>query len=143
VERPVSLPDGSSKWSNVRVYPVFDKKGNVVYAVKILIDITNGKLIGARQKRHVELLENTIQAMNRKNVRNFFQDEGGTSKGILTGREIEVLGLISNGLSNVKIGEILDISPHTVKSHVMNIFDKLGVKGRTQAAVWTVRNQLN
>jgi ATP/maltotriose-dependent transcriptional regulator MalT len=60
----------------------------------------------------------------------------------LTEREIEILGLISNGFSNVEVGRVLAISPHTVKSHVINIFEKLGVKDRTQAAVWAAKHKL-
>lgn len=48
-------------------------------------------------------------------------------------RELEVLELISEGLSNQEIGERLFISESTIKSHVSNLFVKLDVKRRTQA----------
>lgn len=48
-------------------------------------------------------------------------------------RELEVLELISNGLSNQEIGEKLFVSESTVKTHVSNLFVKLDVKRRTQA----------
>jgi two-component system NarL family response regulator len=51
----------------------------------------------------------------------------------LTAREFEVLKLIVNGRSNKQIGDDLGISEGTVKSHVNNILDKLGVTDRTQA----------
>jgi DNA-binding NarL/FixJ family response regulator len=51
----------------------------------------------------------------------------------LTAREFEVLKLIVNGQSNKQIGDNLGISEGTVKSHVNNILDKLGVTDRTQA----------
>lgn len=51
----------------------------------------------------------------------------------LTGREIEVLGLLASGLSNTKIGEQLFISATTVKFHVSNIMRKLGVSRRAEA----------
>ncbi|MCI0446386.1 response regulator transcription factor [bacterium] len=51
----------------------------------------------------------------------------------LTAREFEVLKLIVNGKSNKQIGDDLGISEGTVKSHVNNILDKLGVTDRTQA----------
>ena len=57
----------------------------------------------------------------------------------LTPREIEVLRLISEGADNVAIGTALSISPHTVKQYVTNIFEKLGVRSRVQAAVYAVR----
>lgn len=53
----------------------------------------------------------------------------------LTPRECEVLRLIINGYTNKQIGEKLHISPETVKSHVSNLFRKLGVSSRTKAAI--------
>jgi len=57
----------------------------------------------------------------------------------LTPREEEVLRLIAQGADNVAIGLELSISPHTVKQYVTNIFEKLGVRSRVQAAVYAVR----
>jgi len=54
----------------------------------------------------------------------------------LTEREMEVLKLIANGLSNSKIAEQLVISENTVKGHVSNILSKLHLVDRTQAAVY-------
>jgi NarL family two-component system response regulator LiaR len=54
----------------------------------------------------------------------------------LSAREREVLTLIAEGLSNQRIGERLEISEKTVKTHVSNILTKLGVTDRTQAAVF-------
>jgi DNA-binding NarL/FixJ family response regulator len=53
----------------------------------------------------------------------------------LTAREIEVLGLVQQGLSNRQVAEELFISRGTVKRHVENITAKLGVSDRTQAVV--------
>jgi DNA-binding CsgD family transcriptional regulator/ArsR family metal-binding transcriptional regulator len=60
----------------------------------------------------------------------------------LTPRELEVLRLVAEGASNPEISDQLNISPHTVKSHVIHIFNKLNVGDRTQAAVWAVRNRI-
>jgi LuxR family transcriptional regulator, maltose regulon positive regulatory protein len=51
----------------------------------------------------------------------------------LSEREIEVLSLLAQGLSNREIAEQLYISTGTVKTHAHNIYNKLGVKNRTQA----------
>jgi DNA-binding CsgD family transcriptional regulator len=51
----------------------------------------------------------------------------------LSGRELEVLGLLATGSSNQAIAEALVVSLDTVKSHVGHILDKLGVANRTQA----------
>ena len=60
----------------------------------------------------------------------------------LTRREIEVLKLIAEGLFNKEIASKLDISERTVKNHVSNIFKKIDVSDRTQAAVFAIRNNL-
>jgi two-component system, NarL family, nitrate/nitrite response regulator NarL len=60
----------------------------------------------------------------------------------LTRRELDVLRLIVDGADNVAIGQALSISPHTVKQHVTNIFEKLSVRNRVQAAVHAVRTGL-
>jgi PAS domain S-box-containing protein len=142
MDRSVVLPDGTQKWGNVRAYPVFDDKGRVVYAIQVMIDITKEKLNGARESRHVESLEKTVKELNGNHVRDIIRYSDGKEKLPLTPREIEVLGLIANGSSNSEVAKVLSISAHTVKSHVMNIMDKLGVKDRTQAAVWAVRRKL-
>jgi LuxR family transcriptional regulator, maltose regulon positive regulatory protein len=56
--------------------------------------------------------------------------------GPLSARELEVLAHISAGESNKAIARALDLSPHTVKRHVANILDKLGLYSRTHAAQW-------
>jgi DNA-binding NarL/FixJ family response regulator len=60
----------------------------------------------------------------------------------LSARERDVLRLIVDGADNAAIGEALSISRHTVKQHVTNIFGKLGVRTRVQAAVLAVRDEL-
>jgi DNA-binding NarL/FixJ family response regulator len=55
------------------------------------------------------------------------------SRGPLTEREAEVLGLLSKGLANKQIAATLGISEHTVKFHVSSIYTKLNVTNRTEA----------
>ncbi len=70
--------------------------------------------------------------------------DGGASKPAplgqeLTPRETDVLRLMAKGADNAAIGLELSISRHTVKQHVTNIFQKLGVRTRVEAAVYAVR----
>ena len=48
--------------------------------------------------------------------------------------------LVSAGAKNEQIAEELHISPNTVKTHIYNIFKKIGVPNRLQAALWAVKN---
>ena len=60
----------------------------------------------------------------------------------LTRREVQVLRQMTFGQSNKEIASQLSISYETVKEHVAHILTKVGVTGRTQAAVWAIRNGL-
>jgi len=60
----------------------------------------------------------------------------------ITRRELEVLQLISCGLSNKEIADSLVIAPTTVKKHASNIYGKLGVKRRTQAVALALTLEL-
>jgi len=57
----------------------------------------------------------------------------------LTDREVEVIRLVAQGLSNEEIGERLFIASRTVRTHVSNILGKLHLANRTQAAVYALR----
>lgn len=60
----------------------------------------------------------------------------------LTKREKEVLIQVANGMSNKEIANNLDISERTVKNHISNIFKKIDVSDRTQAAVFAIKNDI-
>lgn len=60
----------------------------------------------------------------------------------LSDRELEVLDLLAEGLSNKLIAHRLSISEHTVKTHVASIFAKLGVSSRTEAVSQAIRRGL-
>ena len=60
----------------------------------------------------------------------------------LTAREMEVLGLIAQGLSNQEIADRISVSEPTVRAHVSRILGKLHLASRTQAALYAVREGL-
>ncbi|MBD5485036.1 MAG: response regulator transcription factor [Lachnospiraceae bacterium] len=60
----------------------------------------------------------------------------------LTGRELEVLIQVANGMFNKEIATNLNISERTVKNHISNIFKKIDVSDRTQAAVFAIKNNI-
>ena len=63
-------------------------------------------------------------------------------KPVLTGRELEVLGLVAEGQTSREIGVLLFISENTVKNHIRNILDKLGLHSRNEAVLYAVREDL-
>ncbi len=60
----------------------------------------------------------------------------------LTERELQVLGLVAQGLDNKQVGAQLYITPNTVKTTLARIGRKLGNGDRTYCAVWALRREL-
>jgi DNA-binding NarL/FixJ family response regulator len=60
----------------------------------------------------------------------------------LTVREIEILKLVANGMANKQIAFRLKISEKTVRNHVSNMYEKLGIYDRSQAVLYAVRKGL-
>jgi len=69
--------------------------------------------------------------------------KNGMDHNNLTAREAEILELIAEGMINKEIAKVLYISEKTVKNHVSNIFKKLNVSDRTQAAIYAYKNNLH
>jgi DNA-binding NarL/FixJ family response regulator len=61
---------------------------------------------------------------------------------LLTARELDILLLLAQGLSNEEMAEALFLEVSTVKSHLARMMPKLGVTSRLQAAVWAYQNQV-
>lgn len=76
-----------------------------------------------------------MTAMSRRHIDRAFHEE-------LSDREMQVLLLLAQGLSNVLIAEKLGIGEKTVKSHVSNILSKLYLTDRTQATAYAWRHRL-
>lgn len=93
---------------------------------------------------HVLIGENYIQpslipALNSRLVNRDIDQEKIEA---LTKRELEVLLQVANGMFNKEIAINLNISERTVKNHISNIFKKIDVNDRTQAAVFAIKNNL-
>ncbi|QVJ03186.1 response regulator transcription factor [Nocardiopsis eucommiae] len=72
-------------------------------------------------------------------VANRLMDRLRSPSPALSGRELEILGLLARGLSNRAISRELFISEATVKTHLVHVFDKLGVDNRTAAITTALR----
>jgi len=138
---PDKCPDFTDPITENIVYPVFDKDGNLSSTIEIDLDIEEKNLQQKEQKKYIEHLEKEVSKISQEK-RALSEEDNLELQIDLTGREIEVLRLIAEGATNTEISEALSISPHTVKSHVIHIFNKLSVNDRTQAAVWPTRKKL-
>ncbi len=101
--------------------------------IKAIRDVNDGK--SYIQPSLSELLVKDFNAKGEKSKETTLVDS-------LTKREFEVLTLIAEGMNNREIAEKLFISEKTVKNHVSNIFKKIGVSDRVQAAIFTYRNNI-
>jgi len=91
------------------------------------------------------LLEGDIW-ISREIMSRFIPETGETKRlsaneaSVLSKREVEILNLVARGAMNTEIGEKLFISRHTVKSHLYNIYKKIKVSNRLEAALWANEN---
>jgi DNA-binding NarL/FixJ family response regulator len=123
----------TSYHEDVHIFPAL-KAGAIAYILK---DMKMEKLVEAlRRARQGEV---TLHPRVAVRVLQSIRGEDAESEPLfteLTERELDVLRLIANGLTNSQISEKLVISENTVKGHVSNILSKLHVADRTQVAVY-------
>ena len=68
--------------------------------------------------------------------------ESSSTDIVMTNREIQVLKYLASGLNNQEISKLMNVSVHTIKAHIHNIFEKLSVQGRTEAVVKAIKDNL-
>lgn len=127
----------TSYHEDIHIFPAL-KAGAVAYILK---DMKMDKLADAIQRAvHGETTLHPLVAERvLRNLRGEAGADGDAFLAELTEREMDVLKLIANGLSNNQIAEKLFITENTVKGHVSNILSKLHLLDRTQAAVFAWR----
>ena len=101
--------------------------GGLVAALFAAVGIWLGRKL-TREKEKVVVREILVPA-----PAEFVRDRGKLESLGITPRELEILELIAQGLSNKEIAERLFVSENTVKTHSSRVFDKLGARRRTQA----------
>ena len=141
-EKSMVFPSGGRRWGDVHAYPVRGCEKDVSAVIVIVSETTASKQAIQKQRDYTDLLE--MQLSEKKGGKKSVTLDGGTiSLSVkLSRRETDVLRLITEGYTNAQISELLDISSNTVKSYVNNLFNKLGVNDRTQAAVLATRHHI-
>ncbi|MBP3594780.1 MAG: response regulator transcription factor [Lachnospiraceae bacterium] len=139
----------SSKYKNQKIL-ILTIHNEVEYLMKaidigvegyVLKDSDSSILKKAIYKVHAgeKYIDNSMVPLMNERVA---QEKEKAEEDKLTRREIEVLKLLAEGLFNKEIAYKLSISEKTVKNHVSNIFKKIGVFDRTQAAVYAIKNNI-
>lgn len=141
-ERSLEFPDGITRWGEIRANPVWSSDRELLAVTVLVIETTEIRKKLQEKKEYNEYLSDIVNKNSITNKKNNFFREDIKFTVNMSKREIEVLRLLTEGYTNVRISDMLSISSNTVKRHVDNIFNKLGVNDRTQAAVLAVRNKL-
>ena len=107
----------------------------------ILKDVAGGELVNTiHQVMSGEVVIHPRVA--KRLVKEFIRSESKKDEIKLTRREKDVLTLLVHGSSNKNVADVMFISEKTVKNHLTSIFRKLGVRDRTQAAVYALKNNI-
>ncbi len=135
----VNCPHLGKPMEERATYPVHDQQGNVIKTVSFNIDSNCLQQKVSFHEARIQDLQSRLVSFEKDNEANF-DTANSDLPAPLSKREIEVLRLIAHGATNKEISVELKISQHTVKSHVIHIFNKIGVNDRVQASTWGAMN---
>lgn len=148
-QKYMDFPNGVRKYGEVSAFPIYGPQKKIIATLVLVIDITDKIVVDSDAA--YQMLSQMMPALRGSIPRQPSQVPAGansrggldrTKKHNLTHRETQVLRLVAKGYSNPRIASSLGVSPHTIKSHVINIFNKLGVNDRIQAAVTATRQNI-
>jgi LuxR family transcriptional regulator of csgAB operon len=127
-----AVPDSGIETSAMKigVRGIFFESDPPAILIKGVQAIMDGELWFPREamaKCFLEATRNSIRAPNK-------------AQAVLTPREKQILTMIASGAGNDDIADGLCISIHTVKTHIYNIYNKIKVPNRIQAALWAAKN---
>jgi two-component system, NarL family, response regulator DegU len=108
---------------------------DTIYLINTIKQVQNGYVFIDHRFIQSILQENIYLKENQNNI----PIDDTEMKALLTNREIEILSLLVKGLTNNQIGNKLEISHKTVKTHIFNIFNKLEVQDRLNAVLKVIK----
>lgn len=119
------------------LHSVGDRMNSFTYARHLAATIAGARLVVLESDNHIVLADEAAWPVFVAELRQFLQADSGSTASIeplpdpLTGRELEVLRLVSTGKDNAEIAAHLYLSIRTVERHLQNVYRKLGVQGRS------------
>jgi len=122
------------------LYNDYYRRIRIDHAMALPVYVRDGLLVSFvlnRTRRDFSDRERALLDLLRPHIARVYQKIGFLSR--LTAREAEVLRWVAAGKSDAQIGAILGASPRTVQKHLQRVYEKLGVEGRTAAAMRLVR----
>ncbi len=136
---PDMCPDFPDPISRNVEYPVIGQDGNLLSTFSVETGSMGKKKNTEKIKKENQEQKQVLCGITDAK-KPLYDQFGNRIQKSLTKREIQVLRHLAGGSTNSEISDMLSISPNTVKSHVVHIFNKVSANDRTQAAVWAVRN---
>ena len=122
------------------LYNDYYRRIRIDQAMALPVYVRDGLLVSFvlnRTRRDFSDRERALLDLLRPHIARVYQRIGFSNR--LTAREAEVLRWVAAGKSDAQIGAILGASPRTVQKHLQRVYEKLGVEGRTAAAMRLVR----
>jgi DNA-binding CsgD family transcriptional regulator len=122
------------------LYNDYYRRIRIDHAMALPVYVRDGLLVSFvlnRTRRDFSDRERALLDLLRPHLARIYQRVSLSSR--LTAREAETLRWVAAGKSDVQIGAILGASPRTVQKHLQRVYEKLGVEGRTAAAMRLVR----
>ena len=115
----------------------------VYAAVELLVEVEPAVELSLRDVPRPEVVYNVVQLRPRSTpAENTAADRPGQYPDGLTGREVEVLRLVAQGLTNAEVADRLILSPLTINAHLRSVYSKLGVGTRAAATRYAVERGL-
>lgn len=109
------------------------------HLIQMITDVMNGYYVAEATRLTTDEFPRWYRQQRERQAGKHHLDENTDRLSPLSGREMEILAYVTDGMLNKEIANQLDISQQTVKNHMTSILKKMNVKDRTQAAVLALR----
>ena len=146
---PVRFPVPEPRHKNIVVISVYESEADLMSAIKsgttgYILNNSNPQQLAQALLRISNSSKNALHNVDARLAVELEENKEQKEEmdNDLSKREEEVLQLVAKGASNREIASTLFISENTVKTHLRNIMNKLGVTNRSQAAVYAVKVNL-